>query len=79
MEAGHPPAARSEVVHLDREQWESPVRRLGDYSYRQSSAYGVNLTAWRGANSEHTAIRRGDETIGSWVAGLAHESTDPSR
>ena len=61
---GPSPEARPQVVHLDRVQWESAVRRFGDYSYRQSWAYGVKLAARRGASSEHVAIRRGDETVG---------------
>jgi GNAT acetyltransferase-like protein len=55
---------RPEVVALDRSQWESAVRRFGDYSYRQSWAYGMELAAKRGATSEHVAIRCGDETVG---------------
>ena len=61
---GPTPAARPRVVHLDRAQWESAVRQFGDYSYRQSWAYGVKLAAKRGATSEHVAIRRGDQTVG---------------
>jgi Acetyltransferase (GNAT) domain len=56
--------ARPAVVHLDRALWESAVRQFGDYSYRQSWAYGTKLAAKRGATSEHVALRCGDETIG---------------
>jgi Acetyltransferase (GNAT) domain len=54
----------TQLVHLDRAQWEAAVRRFGDYSYRQSWAYGATLAAKRGAVSEHVAIRRGDEIVG---------------
>jgi Acetyltransferase (GNAT) domain len=57
-------AARLRVVRLERAQWESAVREFGDYSYRQSWAYGVELAAKRGATSEHVAIRCGDATLG---------------
>jgi Acetyltransferase (GNAT) domain len=58
--------ARAEVTPVGRAEWESAVRRFGDYSYRQSWAYGEALAAKRGATSEHVAIRRGEE-----IAGLA--------
>jgi CelD/BcsL family acetyltransferase involved in cellulose biosynthesis len=57
-------ASRPEIAHLDRAQWEAAVRQFGDYSYRQSWAYGVQLAAKRGAGSEHVAIRHGGVTIG---------------
>jgi CelD/BcsL family acetyltransferase involved in cellulose biosynthesis len=56
--------ASSELVDLDRAGWESAVQRFGDYSYRQSWAYGVKLAAKRGATSEHVAIRCGGEIVG---------------
>jgi CelD/BcsL family acetyltransferase involved in cellulose biosynthesis len=57
-------SSRPEIAHLDRAQWESAVREFGDYSYRQSWAYGMQLAAKRGATSEHVAIQRGGETLG---------------
>lgn len=54
----------ADVVHVDRPEWESTVRKFSDYSYRQSWAYGRALANRRGAVSEHVAIRRGGETIG---------------
>jgi Acetyltransferase (GNAT) domain len=57
-------AARADVARLDRAQWELAVREFGDYSYRQSWAYGVTLARRRGAISEHVAIRQDEELIG---------------
>ena len=56
---GSPPATRPQAVQLDRAEWESAVRRFGDYSYRQSWAYGVRLAGRRSATNEHVAIRYG--------------------
>jgi hypothetical protein len=56
--------ARPELAHLDRAQWEAAVRDFGDYSYRQSWGYGIELAVKRGATSEHVAIRSGDHTVG---------------
>lgn len=52
------------LVALDRGEWESAVRRFGDYGYRQSWAYGVALANKRGATSEHVGIRSGAELVG---------------
>jgi Acetyltransferase (GNAT) domain len=57
-------AACAEPVPMARAEWEAAVRRFGDYSYRQSWAYGETLAAKRGATSEHVAIRRGEEIVG---------------
>ena len=61
---GSPPATRPQAVQLDRAEWESAVRRFGDYSYRQSWAYGVRLAGRRGATNEHVAIRYGGGIVG---------------
>ena len=55
--------ARSHVVHLDRAEWESCAAQFRDHSYRQTWAYGAQLAAKRGAESEHVAVRCGGETI----------------
>ena len=61
---GSPPATRPQAVQLDRAEWESAVRRFGDYSYRQSWAYGVRLAGRRSATNEHVAIRYGGGIVG---------------
>jgi lipid II:glycine glycyltransferase (peptidoglycan interpeptide bridge formation enzyme) len=52
------------LTTVDRAEWEASVSEFGDYSYRQSWAYGVALASKRGAASEHVAIRQGAETLG---------------
>ncbi len=52
------------VEPVTREEWIHEARRFGDYSYRQTWAYGELLAERRRAVSVHVAIRSGPDLLG---------------
>jgi hypothetical protein len=52
------------VEQLDQAQWQSSVRRFGDYNYRQLWKYGEAIARRQHAESVHVGIRDSSELIG---------------